>query len=191
MKTSSNFTTFGKSLTGGNSIFGFGFPQEDNPMILPPMPIPSFPNECTTFTPGIIPNGEKPTESSTRGTLTKVIEVIDPVSNRPIVGAHITPANVITDHNGMATISVNSPDQVITITHVGKKTHAVKFKDLGDLISLQPKAEELDAVVLKGDPVQAKANKTLLTGLVIAGAIFGISYLATREKPKSKKVVTV
>ncbi len=187
MKPTNELTTFVTPIYGALPGDLKNYPQiimddpiMDDPIMTPPFR-PTFPPE-----PG-------------KGSLTKEIQIINAESGEALVNAHVTSNGKggVTDQYGLITVSANSTNQIFNISYVGFRTHKAAFKDLGSMISLQVQTNSLPPVVVNPkppitvDPVQAKANKTLLYGLIGAGLIFALSAMASKKPKKKRKAIAV
>lgn len=133
---------------------------------------------------------------------TKTIEITDSNFN-PLQNVHLTwgtNSGAITNASGIATVSVPNCNTLVTISHVGKRTHQAAYKDLGSLITLQDLETNLNPVVVGGSGSSTQVNKRtkpLLMGFGILAALAllftkkddkkkGLNVPATKTKPKTK-----
>ncbi|MDP2687523.1 MAG: hypothetical protein Q8O62_09890 [Aequorivita sp.] len=138
MKNSNDLKTFVPVVFGGGTVSGKGGDTGTG----------TFNDGPTYQSPPFNPNGS-PNQTITKGTLSKIIEVID-INGKPLVSAHVKwgTQGTITNQNGEATVTVDSESTQITISYVGKRTHIASFANLGGLITLQENVNNLPAVVV-------------------------------------------
>lgn len=200
MKNSNDLKTFSPQIFGGQTVAGKGGGNgsstfNDGGTYQSP---PFNPNTGgSTYGPGTGIN-PYPYQTGGKGAFEKSFMIIDK-NGDPLTNVHVkwsiggTGFGTITDANGEATVNVDSESSVITISHMGKRSHIAKYSDLGSLITLQDNVNNLPPVVVgtkpttTTPPVIATVKKTnwVKTAAIGVGALLLIGALS-KDGKKSK-----
>ncbi|MBN1599174.1 MAG: von Willebrand factor type A domain-containing protein [Bacteroidales bacterium] len=98
----------------------------------------------------------------------KISGVVTDDQNNPLPGVSViikgTTTGTITDINGLFTIEVSGPEDILVFSYVGFETHEVKAAGKNNInVSLTPDLTTLDEIVVVG---YGKEKKSFLTGAV-------------------------